>query len=56
MNETNESVTVPVSTIGAVVEHNSTIPQAPVVTERKKRAMTEKQLALNVALPPSAGL
>ena len=45
MNETKESVGTPVSTIGGVVENNSTIPQAPVVTERKKQAKQKKQLA-----------
>ena len=46
MNETNESVpSPPVSSVDAIVENSSTIPQAPVVTERKKRATTEKQLA-----------
>ena len=46
MNETNETVpSPPVSSVDAIVENSSTIPQTPVVTERKKRATTEKQLA-----------
>ena len=44
MNETNESVP-PASSVEATVENSSTIPQTTVVTERKKRATTEKQLA-----------
>ena len=36
MNEPNESVPAPpVSSVDAIVEHGSTIPQTPVVTERK---------------------
>ena len=46
MNETNESApSPPVSSVDATIENSSTIPQTPVVTERKKRATTEKQLA-----------
>jgi len=45
MNETNKSVNTSAPTTDTVVENNSTITQAPVVTERKKRATTEKQLA-----------
>ena len=41
MNETNESVNTSVPTTDTVVENNSTIPQTPVVPERKKRATTE---------------
>ena len=40
MNETNEVVPTPV-----VTESTPQVPQTPVVTERKKRTMTEKQLA-----------
>ena len=43
MNETNESVNTSLPTTNNVVENSSTIPQTPVVTERKKRATTEKQ-------------
>ena len=46
MNESSESVpSAPVTSVDATIENNSTIPQTPVVTERKKRATTEKQLA-----------
>jgi len=41
MNETNKSVNTSAPTTDTVVENNSTITQAPVVTERKKRATTE---------------
>ena len=40
MNETNEIVPIPV-----VPESVPQVPQTPVVTERKKRTTTEKQLA-----------
>ena len=40
MNETNEVVATPV-----VTESTPQVPQTPVVTERKKRTTTEKQLA-----------
>ena len=36
MNETNESVNTSVPTTDTVVENNSTIPQATVVTEKNK--------------------
>ena len=51
MNDSNESVTLPPppppppTPSPSIVESNSTNPQVPVVTERKKRATTEKQLA-----------
>ena len=50
MNDSNESVTPPPpppppTPLPNIVETNSTNAQLPVVTERKKRATTEKQLA-----------
>ena len=36
MNETNESIpSPPVSSVDAIVENSSTIPQVPVVTEER---------------------